>query len=175
MTEARKITIIKSAITFFLIIFVSTAETTLFPYIKIMGVVPNLLIFIVAAVAVFEGPAAGLVCCAAAGFFADGISGQSYCYYTVFMVITGALVGSISPSLFRKRLTTTIGWGTLFWFICEFLRFFFSVYLFGKSGFISVFTIIVPSLIYSLIMSPIVIFPVFLMYRKMKREPGLFR
>lgn len=66
-------------------------------------------------------------------------------------------------------------WGAIFWFACEFLRFFFSIYIFGKSDFSPVFSIIIPGSFYSFIISPFVIYPVSLMYRKMKKEPVLFR
>jgi len=175
MTSEYKIKIIKSIVVFALIVFVSSAETSLFPYMRIMGVVPSALMFIVAAAAVFEGPSAGLAWGAVAGFFADGAAGLSFCYYTIFMTLAGAFIGSVSSSLFRKRIPTAMVWGALFWFFCEFFRFFFSYYLFGKTNFTSVFTIIFPGLLYSTLVSPIVIFPISRMYRKMKKEPGLFR
>jgi rod shape-determining protein MreD len=175
MTAEKKTIIIKSIVIFALIVLVTSAETSLFPYIEIYGVVPSVLIYIVTAAAVFEGPSAGLICGAAAGFFADGAYGLSFCYYTIFMVFAGAFVGNVSPNFFRKRVPTAMGWGTLFWFFCEFLRFFFSIYLFGKSDLTPVITVIFPGLLYSLAVSPAVIFPISHMYRKMKKEPGLFR
>ncbi len=175
MTDEKKKTIIKSVVIFALIVLVTAAETSLFPYIKIAGVVPSVLIYIVTAAAVFDGPAAGLSCGAVAGFFMDGVCGLSFCYYTIFMVFTGAFVGNVSPDFFRKRVPTAIGWGVVFWFIGEFLRFFISIYLLGKSNLSPLFTVIIPGMLYSVAISPIVVLPVSFMYKKMNREPGLFR
>jgi rod shape-determining protein MreD len=175
VTDTKTTAIIKSAVTFLLIVIVASVETSLFPYIRIAGTIPSVLIYIVTATAVFEGPAAGLACGTVAGFILDGINGLSFYYYTIFMVFTGAFIGTVSPNYFRKRIPTAMLWGAIFWFACEFLRFFFSIYIFGKSDFSPVFSIIIPGSFYSFIISPFVIYPVSLMYRKMKKEPVLFR
>lgn len=175
MNEKKPTSIIKSAITFFLILIVAALETSLFPYLKIAGTIPSVLIYIVTATAVFEGPAAGLACGIAVGFVLDGIGGLSFYYYTVFMVFSGSFIGTVSPNFFRKRIPTAMLWGVLFWFVCEFLRFFFTIYIFGKSDFSPVFSVIIPKSFYSFIISPFVIYPISLMYKKTKKDPAFFR
>ena len=77
---------VKSAVLFVWMVLICAAETTVLPRLKVFDSIPSLLPFVVAAVAVLDGPWAGLFCGVAAGFLADGVCGQSFCLYTVFYV-----------------------------------------------------------------------------------------
>ena len=95
---------VKSIVILFWMILVCAAESSLFPRLKLFDCVPSCLPFIVGAVAVIDGPWAGLFCGLGAGFLADGVGGQSFCLYTVLYMILGTLVGVVSPGLFRKSI-----------------------------------------------------------------------
>ena len=90
-------------------------------------------------------------------------------------LLCGAAVGALSPELFRKSFLTICGWGGIIYFISEFMRFFFFFYLFGKAGFAAVFTVILPGLLYSLIVSPLAAAPALFMRNRFKRDMPLIR
>lgn len=175
MKDNNTTILIKALVTVFLVIITSAAETSLFPYMRIFGAVPSVLIYIVAALAVFEGPMAGLLCGFLAGFFTDGAGGQSLSYYTFAMMFSGVAAGLLSPSMFKKRMPTALGWGAALWFVIEFLRFFVEIYMFGHAGLTALFSVLFPAFFASLIFAPLFVWPISAMYRRMKKDPGLFR
>ena len=156
-------------------VIIAAAESAVFPQIKLWGSVPSCLPFVVAAVAVYDGPWAGLLCGLAAGFLADGVGGQSFCLYTVVYVVLGAVIGAISPELFKKSFLGVIGWGSLVYFVGEFLRFFIFFYLFGKADLSAVVSVILPGLVYSLLLSPVAALPSVVMRRFFKKVDPLIR
>ena len=161
---------VKSAVLFLWMVIICAAETTVFPRLKIFDSVPSLLPFVVAAVAVFDGPWAGLFCGTVAGFLADGVCGQSFCLYTVFYLVSGAFVGTVSPELFRKSFATLLGWGCVICFISEFFRFFLFFYLFGKADLSAVVSVLLPGLLYSACLSPVAAAPSLIMRRFFKKD-----
>ena len=175
MKYGKKEIAVKSVVTLAWIIIICAAESTFIADLRLLGRVPSSLPFVVAAAAVLDGPCAGLICGAVAGFFMDGICGQSYCLYSVVYLLCGAAVGALSPELFRKSFLTICGWGGIIYFISEFTRFFFFFYLFGKAGFAAVFTVILPGLLYSLIVSPLAAAPALFMRNRFKRDMPLIR
>lgn len=156
-------------------IIITAVETAVFPELKLFDSVPSCLPFVVAAVAVYDGPWAGLICGLAAGFLYDGVGGQSFCLYTVVYVVLGAVVGAISPELFKKSFLGVIGWGSLIYFVGEFLRFFVFFYLFGKADLSAVVSVILPGLLYSLALSPVAALPSIILRRFFKKLDPLIR
>lgn len=166
---------VKAIVLAFWMVVIAAAESAVFPQIKLWGSVPCCLPFVVAAVAVYDGPWAGLACGFAAGFLADGVGGQSFCLYTVVYTVLGAVTGVISPELFKKSFLGILGWGSLIYFAGEFLRFFIFFYLFGKADLYAVVSVILPGLIYSLILSPVAAAPSLIMRRFFKKVDPLIR
>ncbi len=175
MNIARKDLLLKVFTVLLLTILTAALEVSVLSSLPVFGVTPTLLFFIVAAVAVFEGPTAGALCGLLAGIFMDGLGAKTLCWYTVASVGTAFFIGVLSPLYFRRRIPTAMLWGAVFWFLIEFCRFFFSFYVFSEAEFAVVFTVILPQTLYSLVLSPIVIAPISHMHRKWAQEPGLFR
>ncbi|MBR5520127.1 MAG: rod shape-determining protein MreD [Clostridia bacterium] len=171
----RKDIIIKVLVVLFLAVITAALEVSVFSSLPILGTTPQLLIFLVAAVAVFEGPTAGVLCGLLAGIFMDGLGAKTLCWYTVASIIAALVIGVFSPLYFRRRIPTAMIWGAVFWLLIEFCRFFFSFYLFSEAEFSTVFTLILPQTLYSMVLSPLVIAPIARMHRKLAQEPGLFR
>lgn len=161
---------VKSAVLFVWMVLICAAETTVLPRLKVFDSIPSLLPFVVAAAAVLDGPWAGLFCGVAAGFLADGVCGQSFCLYTVFYLVSGALVGAVSPELFRKSFTAILGWGCVIYFVSEFFRFFLFFYLFGKADLSAVVSVLLPGLLYSACLSPVAAAPSLIMRRFFKKD-----
>ena len=166
---------VKSIVILFWMILVCAAESSLFPRLKLFDCVPSCLPFIVGAVAVIDGPWAGLFCGLGAGFLADGVGGQSFCLYTVLYMILGTVVGVVSPGLFRKSFLAVIGWGCVIHLLSEFLRFFLFFYLFGKADISAVGSVLLPGFLYSLILSPLAVAPVFILRRLFKDSEPIVR
>lgn len=175
MNLVRKDIVVKSIAVFLLIVLTAALETSMLSRLRLLGTTPELLLFIVAAVAVYEGPTAGVFCGFFAGILLDGLGAKSLWWYTVASVFAAVLIGVYSPLLFRRRVFTAMLWGALFWFLCEFIRFFAVFYLFSESNLTPVFTVIVPQTLYSCLLSPLVIAPVAWLHKKFSQEPRLFR
>ena len=175
MNYLRKDILVKVFVVLILTVIVAALEVSVLSSLPILGVTPSLLMFIVAAVAVFEGPVAGVLCGLLAGLLLDGLGAKTLCWYTVTSVGSAFFIGVLSPLYFRRRIPAAMIWGAVFWFLIEFCRFFFSYYLFSEADFSVVFTVILPQTLYSLVLSPFVIAPISRMHRKWVQEPGLFR
>ncbi|MBQ5973286.1 MAG: hypothetical protein IJL69_03730 [Oscillospiraceae bacterium] len=166
---------VKALVLLVWMILISALESSVMVHLKILGQVPKGLPFVVAAAAVLDGPMAGVLAGAAAGFFADGVAGQSFCLYSVVYLVGGAAVGALSQEVFRRSFLTAIGWGAALYGIGEFLRFFLFYYLFGRAGWGAVLTVILPGLLYSLLISPLAVGPSFILRRCFKTEAPLIR
>lgn len=174
MKEVRS-RILKTITVIVVAILFAALETTLLSGLPLFGATPHLLPFLAAAVAVFEGPFPGLVTGFFVGFLMDGLGAKSLWWYTVFYLATAGIVGLLSPNWFRKRTVTAMLWGTLILFLGEFLRFFANFYLFSRSDMSPVVTLLLPQAAYSVILSPLVIWPVSWLNHHYAKEPGLFR
>ena len=146
---------VKSAVLFVWMVLICAAETTVLPRLKVFDSIPSLLPFVVAAAAVLDGPC---------------VCGQSFCLYTVFYLVSGALVGAVSPELFRKSFTAILGWGCAIYFVSEFFRFFLFFYLFGKADLSAVVSVLLPGLLYSACLSPVAAAPSLIMRRFFKKD-----
>lgn len=175
MNLLRKDIIVKTIAVFFLIVLTAALETSVLSRLRIFGTTPELLLFIVAAVAVYEGPTAGVLSGLLAGILLDGLGAKSLWWYTASAIGAAAMIGVCSPHFFRRRVLTAMLWGAAFWFLCEFLRFFAVFYLFSKSNLTPVFSVILPQTLYSFLLSPLVIAPVAWLHKKFSQEPRLFR
>ena len=175
MNYLRKDILVKAVVVLVLTVIVAALEVSVLSSLPVFGVTPTLLIFVVAAVAVFEGPVAGVLAGLLAGILLDGLGAKTLCWYTVASVGAAFVIGVLSPLYFRRRIPAAMIWGAIFWFLIEFLRFFFSYYLFSEADFSVVFTVILPQTLYSLVLSPLVIAPISRMHKKWRQEPGLFR
>ena len=91
------------------------------------------------------------------------------------MIYDAKKTEKLSPELFKKSFLGVIGWGSLVYFVGEFLRFFIFFYLFGKADLSAVVSVILPGLIYSLILSPVAAFPSVVMRRFFKKVDPLIR
>ena len=175
MNYISKDRIVKVVVVVLLAVLIAALEVSVLSSLPIVGTTPELLFFLAAAVAVFEGPTAGVLCGFFVGILLDGLGAKSMCWYTIASVGSALLIGVLSPLYFRRRIPTAMIFGAVFWFLMEFCRFFTAFYLFSETDFSAVFTIILPQTLYSMLLSPIVIAPVSRMYRKWEQEPGLFR
>ena len=175
MKYSKKEIAFKALVLFFWMVLICAAESTVFPQLKLFDSVPSCLPFVVCAAAVFDGPWAGLICGFAAGFLADGVGGQSFCLYTIVYLVSGAVIGAVSPELFKKSYLCVLGWGCALYFVAEFLRFFVFFYLFGRADLSAVVSVILPGLLYSALLSPVAAAPSMIMRRFFKTEDPLVR
>ena len=143
---------VKALVLLVWMILISALESSVMVHLKILGQVPKGLPFVVAAAAVLDGPMAGVLAGAAAGFFADGVAGQSFCLYSVVYLVVGAAVGA------AVTIPAIIG-----------------DFLFGRAGWGAVLTVILPGLLYSLLISPLAVGPSFILRRCFKTEAPLIR
>ena len=175
MNLLRKEIVIKTGVVLILLVLTAAFETSILSGIRVFGTSPQLLLFIVAAVSVYEGPTAGVACGMFAGILLDGLGAKSLWWYTVSAIGAAALIGILSPLYFRRRVLTAMLWGAVSWFFCEFFRFFATFYLFSKADLSPVFTVILPQTVYSFLLSPLVIAPVAWLHKKFSQEQKLFR
>ncbi len=142
---------------------------------SILGVTPWLTVYVVAAVAVYEGPVAGAVCGFAAGLLMDGLGDKSLCIYTLQLLLWGCGIGLASPVLFRTRVVTVILWGAVCGFLVTLFRLFCEFYLFSQIDFGTIFVHSLLQTLYSAALSPLVVWPVAVLHKKFMGEQRLFR
>lgn len=86
-------------------------ETTVVPFLRILGVGPNLMLLQVVAVALFRGPLAGAACGLAGGAFLDLWHGQALGLFALSLGATGYLLGLLEPRLFKDNLVVPVAAG----------------------------------------------------------------
>ena len=175
MNLIRKDWIVKTLAYALLLVLIAALETSVLSGWRIFGAAPELLVFIAAAAAVYEGPVAAVLCGFFAGLLLDGLGTGSLWWNTVALTGMTAVIWAVSPLIFRRRVLTVMMWGALMQFLCEFARFFITLYLFSKSGLSPVVTVILPRMLYSAALSPLVILPTAFLYKRYTQEPSIFR
>ncbi len=165
MNLIRKDWIVKTLAYALLLVLIAALETSILSGWGIFG----------AAAAVYEGPVAAVLCGFFAGLLLDGLGTGSLWWNTVALTGLTAVIWAVSPLIFRRRGLTVMMWGALMQFLCEFTRFFVTFYLFSKSGLSPVVTVILPRLLYSAALSPLVILPAAFLYKRYTQEPSIFR
>ena len=165
MNLIRKDWIVKTLAYALLLVLIAALETSVLSGWRIFGAAPELLVFIAAAAAVYEGPVAAVLCGFFAGLLLDGLGTGSLWWNTVALTGMTAVIWAVSPLIFRRRVLTVMMWGALMQFLCEF----------SKSGLSPVVTVILPRLLYSAALSPLVILPTAFLYKRYTQEPSIFR
>lgn len=171
----RKDRILKTLAYLILTILTAALETSVLSNWRILGATPELLPFVAAAAAVYEGPMAAVWSGFFVGLLMDGLGAKSLWWYTVSMTGMSALIAAISPHLFRPRWTTAVLWGALMQLISEFFRFFVVFYLFSRADLSAVVTVLLPQLLISVLLSPLIIAPLAALHRVCQRDTSLFR
>lgn len=175
MHAIRKDRIIKTLAYLLLTVLTAALETAVLSDWRIFGASPELLPFLAASAAVYEGSMAAVCCGFFVGLLMDGLGARSLWWYTVSMTGMSVIVAAISPHLFRPRWTTAVLWGAMMQLISEFCRFFVRFYLFSKADLSAVVTVLLPQLLYSILLSPLVIAPLAALHKACQRETSLFR
>jgi rod shape-determining protein MreD len=83
-------------------------ETTVVPFLRVLGVGPNLILLQVAAVALFRGSMAGAALGIAGGAALDLWRGQALGLFALSAGATGYLLGLLEPRLFKDNLLVPV-------------------------------------------------------------------
>ena len=161
----RRENAIKTTAYILMIILALTLQTALPP---VAGTRPHTLIVMTAAAAMFLGPKAG----GAVGFFcgilADWLSVYTVVYYTVFLMLAGAVFGLIADYSMRRSLISTYFIAVIMLVSNRVVYVLIFILAQGRAG-ISVFAdVAAPEVLYSLALLPIFYFPARILQRQKK-------
>jgi uncharacterized membrane protein len=102
--------IVKWALYVCLMLVVFVLQTTVLTNLRFMGVHANLMPVVVAVVAMFEGMTGGAGMGFMAGLLCDALIPPSEAFFTLYLLISGLLIGKLCDVYFRKRLLAAFIW-----------------------------------------------------------------
>ncbi len=141
----KRFIVIKTVLYLADILLIIGFQTSVLPRLGAGRLAPMLTVYLAAAAAVFDGAGAGGLVGLVCGLLTDALCGSTLLYHTLFLSLISALVGYISPNIFRRRVLTALGWGIFADIAIQSCRFIFSVYLFNRAPFSELFTVVMPS------------------------------
>lgn len=122
--------------------------------IKLAGVSANLVTPVTATVAMFEGAVGGACFGFAAGLMLDALIHPSEAFFTLFMTLTGLLIGRMCDVYFRKRLFTAALWA-FFALALQSVLYFAVFYLTtGRAGTEALAAVALPETAFSMVFLP---------------------
>ena len=117
---------------------------------KIGGAVPMLLIPVIISVSIFFGENAAILYGLFAGFLTDAVTSDSYCFCTVFMVITAVVCNLLMNRFLNRNLKAAVCLSVCVSFGYFFLRFLVSFVFMGVSVNYDYFIFyLIPSVVYT--------------------------
>jgi rod shape-determining protein MreD len=149
-----------------------TLQLTLLDRIRILDAEPDLLLLLVAFSGVFYGWGPGLEAGVISGLLKDIFSTDIFGINTLALSITGFLIGGLSPKFFKESRVTQVFLVFIFSLVSMFIHYTLSSFL-SDIRFIDLseylFGLIIPSAIYTSILSAI-IFPVLMKKFRLKEQ-----
>jgi rod shape-determining protein MreD len=102
----RKAFIISIALHAAFILTVYVFQSMIFPYVRIFGLVPLLLPIVSAGIAVYQGCHVGGIVGFFAGILCDVSFNDPVGVFTVFLTVTGLVIGAMADSVIRRGFVT---------------------------------------------------------------------
>lgn len=152
------------------ILLIALMQVTLFNYIRIFNIKPNLFIVFIIIAAFFRGSYEGAIIGFFAGITQDMVSGKVLGFYAILGMYLGLAVGSINKRLYRENIILNILNTFVFSFLYEFVLFVLLKWcplligrgsLIGINFFHALRRIILPEAVYNSLIS-IVVFIIFI-------------
>lgn len=133
-------------------------QTTIFEFIKLFGVRPNLLLAFVVCVALLrgsvEGGAVGLMC----GIFSDVMGYGTFGVNTFMLLYIGVVLGLFCGKFYRVRSIVAFSFAFAASFTYGFLYYFFAYYVWGNGGmWFAISRKILPESLYTAFMSMLIL------------------
>ncbi|MDI9509215.1 MAG: rod shape-determining protein MreD [Bacillota bacterium] len=147
----------KRAIIYFLeIIICFILQSSLYPFISLADVMPNLLLIVVVSNSYMRGRMTGMLIGFFSGILIDIQFGQVIGLYAMFMLLIGYLVGFANKIYSHDDFTLPLLFISVANFVYQFLYYVFEFLLRGKLNFLYYLkAIIIPEIIYTLVVSVI--------------------
>jgi rod shape-determining protein MreD len=153
--------IIVKWILYALLAFILTLlQEYVFSRIKIMGVAPILGGVITATIAMYEGGIAGGIFGAVLGYMCNNYSGGTEGLFAFMYLIGGFATGVLCEYMFRKKFITAFLWAAALTLSSTFVYFFIFFLIPGKAGVSALLLVGLPEVVYSVLLTPLVYFPV---------------
>ena len=133
---------------------------------------PLLLIMLTALAAMFQGPHTGGITGFFCGLLADWLSVYSVVYYTVALMLLGALLGRLVDYGIRKTIFSAYFVTIITLAVTQFIYFVFFLFIPRRAGVHVLVDITTPEILYSLALLPIFYFPVRTVYRRTRLKKG---
>lgn len=137
-------------------------QCSVFEYLAIAGILPNLLIILTAATGFIRGPKEGLLTGFFCGLLLDIMSGNALGFYTMIYLFAGYLNGFFKHSFYPENIKLPVGSVILTDFFVNVVIYIASFLIRGKFAFgYYLFHIIFPELVYTALVA-LVLYPVIL-------------
>jgi rod shape-determining protein MreD len=149
---------LKRGIIYFIeIIICLVLQSSLYPFISLANVMPNLLIILVVSTAYMRGKTTGMIIGFFSGLLLDILYGNLIGLYALFQMLIGYIAGFANAIYSEDDYTLPLVFVAIGDFIYQFLYYVFEFLLRGKLDFPYYFrTIIVPEIIYTVAAATIV-------------------
>ena len=141
----KRFIVIKTVLYLADILLIIGFQTSVLPRLGLGRLSPQLTVWLAASAAVFDGAGAGGLVGLVCGLFTDALCGSTLLYHTLFLSVCFAIVGYVSPNIFRRRVLTALGWGVVADVAIQGCRFVFTLYLFNRAPLSELFTVVMPS------------------------------
>ena len=149
----------KVIIDILLIILFFVLQTTVFPMLKFMNIIPNVLIILVSCAGFMQGDRAGLFVGFACGFLMDICSFEIFGFYSILFMFIGYLNGLFHNFFYLKDLKIPAIMITSSDLVCCLATYFFLFLLRSRFDFGFYFVnIILPEMLFTLLIS-VIIYP----------------
>ena len=132
------------------IIIFTSLQVTLCRSMAIYGIIPNIILPLIVAVSVIDGPLTGTVIGLIFGLFSDSLSSGISVIYSLTYMYLAIIFGKITTNYLRKNLGTSMLFTFLGTVILEEIIHFLHFTIWGSSGaFSAIFNPILPTAVYS--------------------------
>lgn len=139
--------IVKYALT---IIIFTSLQVTLCRNIAVYGIIPNIILPLIIAISVIDGPFTGAIVGLAFGIFSDSLSSGISVIYSLTYMYMAIIFGNITTNYLRKNLGTSMMFTFLGTIILEEAIHFLHFTIWGVSGaFSAIVNPILPTAVYS--------------------------
>ena len=140
--------------------FFAVLQTNVAPYVALFGVMPNLLPMAASMVAVLEGGVPGALFGLFAGIYCDAIVPKVDAIHTIYLFISGLLIGQLVAAMFKKTLVTAALCAIVSLAVLDFLIILLFYLIPRRAGLSSLLQVALPEIAYSALLSPLVYVPI---------------
>ncbi|MCL2747872.1 MAG: rod shape-determining protein MreD [Oscillospiraceae bacterium] len=135
-------------------------QTSLLPNLKLFGASPNLLPIAATMVAVLEGGVPGALFGLLAGLYCDAIIPKVDVLHTVYLFVSGLVIGQLVAALFKKNLVTAALCAIASLAVLDFFLMLLFFIVPRRAGISSLLQVALPEILFSAILSPLVYGPI---------------